>query len=201
MARTPSVDAHNRVLDAALELFVERGIEPTSMDALASASGVSKATIYKHWPEGKEQLLMELLLTVSGAGTDVEEEDTGDLYSDLVRVLTDKPRYERPEDKNRLMPQMIAYSAVHQEFGNAWRSRVMEVPKRRVKRIVEQAINDGRLQGAPELNICYALLIGPLMFLHIFGSQVEHLPLGNAAAETFCRAYERKTGSAKPEMA
>jgi len=195
MARTPSVDAHNRVLDAALELFVERGIEPTSMDALASASGVSKATIYKHWPEGKEQLLMELLLAVSGAGTDVEEEDTGDLYTDLVRVLTDKPRYERPEDKSRLMPQMIAYSAVHQEFGNAWRSRVMEIPKRRVKRIVSQAIEDGRVVGAPELNICYALLIGPLMFLHIFGSQVEHLPLGRAAAETFCRAYERKPGA------
>ena len=61
MSRTRSTDAHNRVLEAALELFVERGIETTTMDALAAASGVSKATIYKHWPEGKEPLLMELL--------------------------------------------------------------------------------------------------------------------------------------------
>ena len=89
MARLRSVEAHNRVLDAALELFVERGIESTTMDALAATSGVSKATIYKHWPEGKEPLLMELLLLVSGAATEVEEQDTGDLYRDLVRVLTD----------------------------------------------------------------------------------------------------------------
>jgi len=168
MARLRSVEAHNRVLDAALELFVERGIESTTMDALAATSGVSKATIYKHWTEGKEPLLMELLLLVSGAATEVEEQDIGDLYSDLVRVLTDKPRNERPEEKNRLMPQMIAYSATHQEFGKAWRARVMEVPKRRVKRILEQAMKDGRLAGTPAMNICYALLIGPLIFLHVF---------------------------------
>lgn len=194
MARIRSVDAHNRVLDAALELFVERGIESTTMDALAATSGVSKATIYKHWPEGKEPLLMELLLLVSGAAAEVEERYTGDLYADLVRVLTDKPRNDRPEDKNRLMPQMIAYSATHLEFGKAWRSRVMEVPKRRLKRILQQAMKDGRLMKTLDLNICYALLIGPLMFLHIFGAEYEHAALGNAAAETFCKAYELKPG-------
>jgi AcrR family transcriptional regulator len=193
MARIRSVDAHNRVLDAALELFVERGIESTTMDALAAVSGVSKATIYKHWPEGKEPLLMELLLTVSGAAKEVDERDTGDLYLDLARVLTDKPRDDRPEDKNRLMPQMIAYSATHTEFGKAWRARVMEVPRRRLRRILQQAMQDGRLPKTLDLNICYALLIGPLMFLHIFGSEVEHLSLGNAAARTFCRAYEIRT--------
>jgi len=193
MGRTRSEDAHHRVLEAALELFVERGIESTTMDALAAASGVSKATIYKHWPEGKEPLLMELLLQVSGAATEVEEQDTGDLYTDLVRVLTDKPRNERPEEKNRLMPQMIAYSATHMEFGKAWRSRVMEVPKRRLKRILEQAMKDGRLKKTLDLNICYALLIGPLMFLHIFGSNVELMALGKASAETFCRAQEQQS--------
>jgi AcrR family transcriptional regulator len=191
MARTRSEDAHNRVLNAALELFVEKGIEPTSMDAIAAASGVSKATIYKHWPEGKEPLLMEVLLQVSGAAAEVVEEDTGDLFTDLARVLTDRPRNDRPEEKNRLMPQMIAYSATHMEFGKAWRSRVMDVPKRRVKRIIEQAIRDGRLEKALDLNICYALLIGPMMFLHIFGPEFELATLGRAAAETFCRAYEQ----------
>jgi AcrR family transcriptional regulator len=51
MARTPSVEAHANVLAAALELFCDRGIDATSMDAIAETSGVSKATIYKHWPD------------------------------------------------------------------------------------------------------------------------------------------------------
>ena len=192
MARIRSVEAHNRVLDAALELFVERGIESTTMDALAATSGVSKATIYKHWPEGKEPLLMELLLAVSGAAAEVDEQDTGDLLTDLARVLTDKPRNERPEEKNRLMPQMMAYSATHQEFGKAWRSRVMEVPKRRLKRILQQAMKDGRLTKTLDLNLCYALLIGPLLFSHILGAEYDHDALGKTAAGTFCKAYELK---------
>jgi AcrR family transcriptional regulator len=217
MARTRSTDAHNRVLEAALELFVERGIEPTTMDALAAASGVSKATIYKHWPEGKEPLLMELMLLVVGLDGTVVEEDSGDLYTDLVRVLNDKPRHERPEDKERLMPQMVAYSATHRAFGDAWRSRVMERPRQRLGRILTDAMRDGRLPAGLDIDVCFALLLGPIMYRHIFGKNAggdrpvqtvgvlgpsrggreaapeaggELQELGNEVAEVFCRAYE-----------
>jgi AcrR family transcriptional regulator len=54
------------VLRAALELFGERGIDATSMDAIAQTSGVSKATIYNHWPN-KEALLMDVMLMVNGS--------------------------------------------------------------------------------------------------------------------------------------
>ncbi|MBV8904184.1 MAG: helix-turn-helix transcriptional regulator, partial [Acidobacteriia bacterium] len=46
MPRPRSAKSHRKVLDAALSLVSERGIEATSMDAIAEASGVSKATIY-----------------------------------------------------------------------------------------------------------------------------------------------------------
>jgi AcrR family transcriptional regulator len=49
MARKPSASAHQKVLDAAFELTAERGVDGTGMDAIAEASGVSKAAIYKHW--------------------------------------------------------------------------------------------------------------------------------------------------------
>jgi AcrR family transcriptional regulator len=46
MARTPSATAHQKVLDVTFELMAARGVDGTSMDAIAKASGVSKATIY-----------------------------------------------------------------------------------------------------------------------------------------------------------
>ncbi len=51
MVRPRSAQAHKKVLDAAVQLFSDRGIDATSMDAIAETSGVSKATIYKHWPD------------------------------------------------------------------------------------------------------------------------------------------------------
>ena len=60
MARPRSAQAHKKVLDAAVQLFSERGIDATSMDAIAEASGVSKATIYKHWQD-KDALCLEVM--------------------------------------------------------------------------------------------------------------------------------------------
>ena len=48
------------VLDAALELFLERGYEGTSMDAIARATGVSKPVVYACFPS-KEELFRTLL--------------------------------------------------------------------------------------------------------------------------------------------
>jgi AcrR family transcriptional regulator len=48
------------MLDAALELFLERGYEGTSMDAVARAAGVTKPVVYACFP-GKEELFRALL--------------------------------------------------------------------------------------------------------------------------------------------
>src|ERR1700761_1199729 len=90
MARVRSQSAHDRVLRAALDLFAERGIEATSMDAIVQASGVSKATIYNHWAN-KEALLMEVMLFVNGLDRVPEDPDTGQLERDIAIVLGRRP--------------------------------------------------------------------------------------------------------------
>src|SRR5205809_381101 len=49
-----------QVLDAALKLFLERGYEGTSMDAIARAAGVTKPVVYACFP-GKDELFRALL--------------------------------------------------------------------------------------------------------------------------------------------
>lgn len=39
------------VLDATIGLLAERGVEATTMDAVARAAGISRSTLYRHWPE------------------------------------------------------------------------------------------------------------------------------------------------------
>src|SRR5918996_3971697 len=48
------------ILDAAFELFIERGFEGTSMDAIAEAAGVTKPVVYACFP-GKAVLFEALL--------------------------------------------------------------------------------------------------------------------------------------------
>ena len=53
MVEQRSEEAHRKVVHAAIRLFAKQGIDATSMDSIADTSGVSKATIYKHWEDSK----------------------------------------------------------------------------------------------------------------------------------------------------
>ncbi len=190
MTRPRSPEAHDKVLRAALELFGERGIDATSMDAIAHASGVSKATIYNHWSD-KEKLLMEVMEMIHGLNREREEVDTGDIRKDLTIVLTRRPPDEFDAARTRLMPAMIAYSAVHTEFGMAWRRRVMEPPRTCLIQILKRGISQGLFPRDLDLDASVSLLLGPVLYTHIF--QKERMPkapdIGPKAAESFWRAH------------
>jgi AcrR family transcriptional regulator len=190
MARQRSEQAHERVLRAALGLFGERGIDATSMDRITQASGVSKATIYHHWPN-KEALLMDVMLMVNGLDRDPEDVDSGDMCADLATVLSRRPPDEFDAARERMMPAMIAYSAVHHEFGVAWRHRVMEPSRVCLRRILERGIKRGLLAATLDMDAAMALLLGPLLYGHVFNRdrQPGCADLGHVAADSFWRAH------------
>jgi AcrR family transcriptional regulator len=43
-------ERHDRVYEAAIALFVERGFEATSMDEIADRAGLSRSTVFTHFP-------------------------------------------------------------------------------------------------------------------------------------------------------
>ena len=60
VAIPPKQDAKDRVLEAALEVFSQKGFHPATMDEIAEKAGVGKGTLYRHF-ETKEKLFAELV--------------------------------------------------------------------------------------------------------------------------------------------
>src|SRR6476619_4612865 len=127
MGRPRSASAHARVLETAGQLFAERGIDGTSMDAIAEASGVSKATIYKHWPD-KRALCLEVMSSLHDFDSLPPFEPTVDVRSDLVAFLSRQPPRPRTELRSRLMPHLMAYAVRNPAFGRAWRAQAIDPP-------------------------------------------------------------------------
>lgn len=187
MARTRSATAHEKVIWAAAELFAERGIEGASMDAIAEASTVSKATIYKHWAD-KDALLLEVMEALNGLKTRPAF-DTGDIRKDMVDVLAYRP-LEHAELRARMLPHFMAYSAKHPAFGAQWRQRVMDPPKRELTRLLNAATKSTLLEIA-NLEFALALLIGPIMYWFVFLRRSEESPqdLAQSVVDSFWRAF------------
>lgn len=66
------VDTRERVLDAALDLFIEHGFDGTSMREIAERVGVTKAALYYYFPS-KDDMLMALHARLHSLGRDALE--------------------------------------------------------------------------------------------------------------------------------
>jgi len=190
MSRGLSQSAHNKVVQAALELFADRGIDATSMDAIAASSGVSKATVYKHWAD-KDALAMEVLVYVHESDTGPPDLDSGDLQADLVAYLLYEPPPRKADLKNRLMPHLIAYSARNQEFGRAWRSRVLERARTGLKKLIRRGMERGIFPAVLDEELAVPLLLGPMLFSHILGARLDRKWLAQGTVNSFWKAHAR----------
>ncbi|GAB3773262.1 AcrR family transcriptional regulator [Nocardioides ginsengisegetis] len=81
--------AEQRILEAALEEYAERGWSGFTMDAVARRAGVGKSTVYLRWSD-KDSLLTDAVTTRS---QDIEQVDTGSLRGDLERLAANLFRY------------------------------------------------------------------------------------------------------------
>jgi AcrR family transcriptional regulator len=190
--------AHQKVLAAATELFASRGIDATSMDAIASAAGVSKATVYKHWAD-KDALCLEVLLHVHRNDEDLSERDTGNLREDMKAFLAYEPPSVRAEIQRRLTPHLMAYSARNPAFGRAWRARVSERVRLGVQKLLHRGMDAGIFPVVLDEELSVALLLGPMMYRHIFGPTVEKGWLAEGVVDAFWKANALNRG--KPAAA
>src|SRR4029077_3769699 len=172
MPKGLSQRAHQKVLETAAELFSERGIDATSVDAIAAASKVSKATIYKHWSD-KEALCLEVLVHAHKLDDAAPEFDSGSVKEDMVPFLTFEPAPHKAALQKKLLPHLIAYSARNHEFGRAWRARVMERARTGVKKILRRGMERGVFPVVLDEDLGVALLFGPMMFRHIFSGSMD----------------------------
>jgi AcrR family transcriptional regulator len=187
MPRVRSVRAHEQVLNAAQELFSERGIDGASMDAIAETSGVSKATIYKHWPD-KDALCLEVLHRLKNQ---IPVFETSDLRADLTSLLNYEVKEQKSEAYARLMQHLHAYAAKNHAFAMALRARVMEPPVNRITELLKRGLCEGSLRSDLEISIGVALLLGPMMYRYVAVviGKPEPQNLADQVVDAFWRAY------------
>lgn len=93
-----------RVRNATLQVLLERGVEGTTVDAVAERAGAGKASLYRRW-RTKDDLMLDALDALVNA--EVPMPDTGSLREDAVRVLGDLVRFWRDERGGALLSLML----------------------------------------------------------------------------------------------
>jgi AcrR family transcriptional regulator len=159
VSRPRSAESHAAILQAAIELFVDGGLQGTSIEAIAARAGVGKATIYRRW-KTKEDLFAEALRTVA---LPLPDPDTGTLRGDVIAVAAFNLG-NLPRKAALLMPRLMVEGADDPELFTVMREVLVD-PRRRVfKDILRRAIGRGELRADLDLDDATDMLIGPLIY-------------------------------------
>jgi AcrR family transcriptional regulator len=182
--RTPrSMRVHERALGATRSLLREGGLPAASTDAISGRSGVSKATLYQHWPS-------RIAIAAEAFGSDLAEAvplpDTGSTEGDLREQLRLVSAFcASPE--GRVYRELVA--ACVQDPGGAAYFRAFFLAGRRTAfaRLWQRGIERGDVRPDVDVDTATDLMFGPLLFRLMTG----HLPLTEQGAEAIATAAFR----------
>ncbi|MGH7119594.1 MAG: TetR/AcrR family transcriptional regulator [Acetobacteraceae bacterium] len=187
------------IAEAATRLFMAQGYADVSMDAIAHAAGVSKATLYAYFAS-KERLFASLLgeaCRSSGPSSVALADDDADVGATLT-TLADRTLHFMLEEKSlKIYRVVIAEAARFPELGRVFYERGPAASRRNLGAWMERQMAAGHLRSADPgmaAEQFSGLLRTHLQLRALLGispppTEAEIRSAAQAAVETFLRAY------------
>jgi AcrR family transcriptional regulator len=164
--RPRSAEADEAIARATLELLAEHGYRSLSVEQVARAAGVGKATIYRRH-RSKQELVAAAIRHLHHA-LDVPE-DTGSLATDFAAVAAQAASSGAITEFPTFAPRMLAEAAGDPEM-HAIFSRYLVEPRRDVMRtIVERAKQRGEIRSDVDTEVVVDLVAGPMVYRLVLG--------------------------------
>jgi len=178
--RHRSIEAKTAILKATLQLLERKPLRKVTTDAIAKRAGVSKATIYKWWPN---KTLVAFEAYFAGMTERVADPDTGSAETDFILQLKSVTAfYTSP--LGRLFCQFIAEGQSDAAFLALFRERFL-YPRRDAARVMwRRGVERGEVCEKIDGEIVLDLIYGPMIFRLLAG----HGSLNDTEAEAVVRA-------------
>lgn len=165
--RDPAVDA--AIARAALGLLAEGGFDGITMEAIAARAGIGKATLYRRFAS-REEVIRDALGTLNDDLPDaLALLEAQGLRAALASVI-DGIRSRSPRTEHgRIVLRVMVDQVAHPELHALVLERVIEPRSRRLRALIELAIERGELRDDVDPSGIVALLVGPGLYLGMRG--------------------------------
>jgi AcrR family transcriptional regulator len=152
-------------LRSALALLENVGFQQLSMEAVADAAKVSKATVYRWWPS-KAALVADAF--ASSAVEQLHFPDTGSVLTDISRQMTRVIEvFLGP--RGRMVSTLIGGGQSDPELTRAFRERFLLPRREEAYRILQRAVERGELQPGVDFDLLLDALYGPIYMRFLIG--------------------------------
>jgi AcrR family transcriptional regulator len=146
-----------------------------TVEAIAERAGVSKATVYRWWPN-RAAVVMDGFLSI--VSSEVPFPHTGHARED-IRIHMRRLAEAFSGKIGRTVAALIAEGQSDPELAQALRSRWLSVRRTEAREILELGIERGELRDDIDLEVAVDVLYGPIYYRMLVG----HGPLDDDFAD------------------
>lgn len=167
--RPRSVESHQAMKNATLELLAEVGYERLSMDAIAARAGVGKTTIYRRY-SSKEELVAD---AIESLREEIVIPDTGSLWSDLDLIIESAAKTTLTPLGRQILALILSSASSSPQFAQVYWTKYL-LPRREGFRVViERAKERNEIQADIDSDLVFDLLSGVMLYAQIFPPTTE----------------------------
>ena len=151
--------AERAIIDAALALFAEHGVEGLCIEKVAARAGVGKATIYRRWP-GKEDLLLDALTALK---TPLPEPRGNSVRDDLVALLAAMAADYADPRRARQFALLLGEGAKFPRLMSKYTETVVEPRREVIRSVLRRGVASGELRPDTDLEAALFMLTGAVL--------------------------------------
>jgi AcrR family transcriptional regulator len=156
---------HDAVIQATRELLSKGGLGAATVDAIAACSGVSKATIYKHWPS-RTAIAAEAFGGMMADALPLP--DTGSAVGDFTAQMRQVSAFYAAEP---VFAQLLAACVTEPSGAPYFRKFFLTGRREAIAVLWQRAVDRGEANPAVEAGTAMDILVGPLVFRVMSGHQ------------------------------
>ncbi len=176
--RPRSEQADRAIVEAALDVVADGGVDAFCVEAVAARAGVGKTTIYRRFPN-RSALLTEALATLNDELPDAP--DTGSVRGDLVALLEGWRSRHDCTHAGKVMARMLGAARSHPELFARYFDQVVEPRRERFRDVFRRAAARGEVRDDVDLELLVSAIIGP-MLMSLLSSPAGRGPRMESAA-------------------
>ena len=178
-------ETRRRVLSATEDLIDRVTYRSVTIDAVARASGVSKSTIYRHWPS-RQVLVLEAYTLKTNRSTIVS--DTGDALRDLRHYAIALAGCLGPRDHAAsTVTGLIADALADEEFAALFRRTLLRERRHLFLAILIRGQQRRQVRADVDLETAVDAIYGAIHHRLLVSGQPTDLPFVNALIDLAAR--------------
>jgi AcrR family transcriptional regulator len=158
------------IMDAALELFAERGYAATRLTEVAARAGISKGTLYLYF-DSKEALFQAVIREMMVPLMESAERQAGDFTGDTTDLLRDMSSFWVDcimNSRLSAVPKLIVSEAGNfPELARYYNDQIIRRGTRLAMRILERGIERGEFNDCDVRHVAH-VIIAPMVFCAIW---------------------------------